>query len=117
MVNIAMNPSENSIGVLSFNEPPQTVPIQLKIFTPVGMAMSIVESPNAVWATGPRPVANMWCAHTPQPRNPIAMPEKMTTERPKSGLRENTGSVSETMPMPGRMRMYTSGWPNSQKRC
>jgi hypothetical protein len=31
-------------------------------------------------------------------------------------LRENTGRISETMPIPGRMRMYTSGCPNNQKR-
>ncbi len=61
------------------SDPPQTVPSQLKIFTPVGMAMSIVERLNAETATGPRPVANMWCAQTPQPRNPMAMPEKMMT--------------------------------------
>ena len=36
--------------------------------------MSIVDRPNADTATGPMPVANMWCAHTPQPRKPIAMP-------------------------------------------
>ena len=117
IVNIAMNPSAKSIGVFIRSDPPQTVPSQLKIFTPVGMAMSIVESPNAVVATGPRPVANMWCAHTPQPRKPMAMPEKITTDRPNSGLREKTGRISETMPMPGRIRMYTSGWPNNQKRC
>ena len=80
MVNIAMKPSAKSIGVFRRNDPPQTVPSQLKIFTPVGMAMSIVERPNADTATGPRPVANMWCAHTPQPRNPMAMPENTTTE-------------------------------------
>ena len=59
----------------------------------------------------------MWCAHTPQPMKPIAMPENTTTGYPNSGLRENTGRTSDTMPMPGRMRMYTSGWPNSQNRC
>ncbi len=32
-------------------------------------------------------------------------------------MRENTGRISDTMPMAGRMRMYTSGWPNSQNRC
>ena len=96
-VNIAMNPSENSIDVVNLIEPRHTVPSQLKIFTPVGIAMSIVDSANAEMATGPRPVA--------------------TTAYPNSGLRENTGSVSETMPMPGKIRMYTSGWPNSQKRC
>ena len=44
-----------------------------------GIAMSIVDKPNADTATGPRPEANMWCAHTPHPRNPIAMPENTTT--------------------------------------
>jgi hypothetical protein len=32
-------------------------------------------------------------------------------------LRENTGRISDTMPIAGRMRMYTSGWPNSQNMC
>ena len=55
--------------------PPCSVAIQLKIFTPVGIAMMAVETPNAVFATGPNPAANMWWAHTPKPMNPIAMPE------------------------------------------
>ena len=75
-----MKPSANSIGVRSRTAPPHTVASQLKIFTPVGMAMSIVDRPNAETATGPRPEANMWCAHTPQPRKPIAMPENTTIE-------------------------------------
>ena len=80
IVNCAMKPRQNSIGVASRTDPPQTVASQLKIFTPVGTAMSIVERPNAETATGPMPVANMWCAQTPQPRKPIAMPENTTTE-------------------------------------
>ena len=70
IVNIAMNPSANSIGVVNRMAPPHIVPSQLKIFTPVGTAMSIVERPNAEFATGPSPMANMWCAHTPQPDEP-----------------------------------------------
>ena len=54
------------------------MPIQLKIFTPVGTAMNIVEMPNAEFAIGPRPTANMWCAHTPQPMNPMAIPQNTT---------------------------------------
>ncbi len=50
------------------------MPIQLKIFTPVGTAMSIVDTENAETATGPRPTANMWWTHTPQPMKPMAMP-------------------------------------------
>ena len=65
---------------MSLTAPPYTVPNQLKIFTPVGIAMSIVDNPNAEIATGPSPVANMWCAHTPQPMKPMAMPENTTTE-------------------------------------
>ncbi len=40
--------------------------------------MIAVEIPNAVLATGPSPTANMWCAHTPNPMKPIAMPLKTT---------------------------------------
>ena len=41
--------------------------------------IAFLKSPKAEIATGPRPVANMWCAHTPHPRNPIAIPENTTT--------------------------------------
>ncbi len=74
-----MKPSANNIAVLRRTAPLYTVASQLKIFTPVGTAMTIVDRPNAEIATGPSPVANMWWAHTPQPMKPIAMPEKTTT--------------------------------------
>ena len=74
-----MKPSAKSIAVLSLTAPRHTVASQLKIFTPVGTAMIIVESANAEIATGPRPVANMWWAQTPQPMKPIAIPENTTT--------------------------------------
>ena len=60
MMNIAMKPSAKYIGVFIWIEPPHMVPIQLKIFTPVGMAISIVASENTESAIGPMPVANMW---------------------------------------------------------
>ena len=44
MMNMAMKPSAKSIGVVNWSDPPHIVPIQLKIFTPVGMAISIVDS-------------------------------------------------------------------------
>ena len=59
MMNIAMKPSANSIGVLNSIFPPHTVPIQLKIFTPVGIAIIIVASEKNASAKGPIPVANM----------------------------------------------------------
>ncbi len=51
------------------------MPIQLKIFTPVGMAMSIVASENTESAIGPMPVENMWWLHTPKPRKAMKQPE------------------------------------------
>ena len=41
-VNRKMNPIAHSIGVLNSIEPPHMVAIQLKIFTPVGTAITIV---------------------------------------------------------------------------
>ena len=75
MVNIATRPIENSIGVVNCSLPPHMVAIQLRIFTPVGTAMNIVDSENAATEIGPMPEANMWWAHTPQPMKPMAMPE------------------------------------------
>ena len=43
-------------------EPRHIVPIQLKIFTPVGIAMSIVMSAKNGSST--EPVTYMWWAHT-----------------------------------------------------
>ena len=71
-------PIAKSIAEVKRRSPRYIVPIQLKIFTPVGIAMIAVETPKAVFATGPRPAANMWCAHTPNPMNPIAIPENTT---------------------------------------
>ena len=56
--------------------PPHMVAIQFRIFTPVGTAMNIVESVNAPTEIGPMPDTNMWCAQTPQPMKPMAIPEK-----------------------------------------
>ncbi len=59
MMNIATKPSAKYSGVLNWSEPPQMVPIQLKIFTPVGTAISMVEIAKNESAIGPMPVANM----------------------------------------------------------
>ena len=74
IVNMATKPIANNIGVLRRIEPPQPVPSQLKIFTPVGTAIRIVEMPKAELATVPRPVVYMWCTQTPQLMKPMATP-------------------------------------------
>src|SRR5438045_444697 len=83
---MATKPMAKSMGVASLSEPPHMVPIQLKIFTPVGTAMNMVDIEKADTATGPSPTANMWWTHTPQPMNPMAMPEKTMTGYPNSGF-------------------------------
>ena len=66
----------NIIGVLRLIEPPHIVAIQLKIFTPVGTPIRIVDMPNAEFATVPSPVVYMWCTQTPQLMNPMAIPRE-----------------------------------------
>ncbi len=72
MVNWETSPIANSIGVENFSEPLYIVPIQLKIFTPVGIAISIVLPEKMAFAVGPSPVVNMWWTQTLKPRTAIA---------------------------------------------
>ena len=71
-VKVPMNPAANFIAVVKRIDPPHMVPIQLKIFTPVGTPIRKLPVAKAVLAMSPIPVANMWCAHTVNPRNPMA---------------------------------------------
>ena len=72
MTNCETSPTAKSIGVVKFNDPPHIVAVQLRIFTPVGMAISIVAAEKAAIGVGPRPVVNMWWTQTPKPRKAMA---------------------------------------------
>ena len=78
MINMNMNPSAKSIGVVNLIDPPHMVAIQLKIFTPVGMAISMVVMVKTELAMLPSPTVNMWWLQTPHPMNPMTIPEKIT---------------------------------------
>ena len=65
-------PIAPSIAVVKRIEPPHMGPSQLKIFTPVGIAMIIVLATKNESAIGPSPTVNLWWLHTPQPMNPIS---------------------------------------------
>jgi lactoylglutathione lyase len=78
IMNIQIKPRANIIGVRVEIWPPQRVPTQLKIFTPVGTAIAMVAREKAAVAMVPRPVVNMWWDHTPKPRKPITAPENTT---------------------------------------
>src|SRR2546423_13147033 len=108
MVNIATSPIANFIATVNVRHPPYIVATQLRIFTPVGTAMNIVDTENAATEIGPTPEANKWWAHTPQPMKPMAMPETTMNGEPKIGLSEKTGVISQTIPKEGTIRKYTS---------
>ena len=59
---VMRNPSDHTIGVSKVTDPCHIVNVQLKIFTPVGTAMSMVISAKNGSST--EPVTYMWCAHT-----------------------------------------------------
>ena len=59
---VTRNPRVHSIGVSKLTDPRHIVPIQLKNFTPVGTAMSIVMNEKNGRLTAP--VTYMWWAHT-----------------------------------------------------
>ena len=72
--NVTRKPIDHSIGVSKVSDPRHIVPIQLKNFTPVGTAMSIVmkaKNGSATW-----PVTYMWCAQTETDRPAIEMVAK-----------------------------------------
>ena len=64
MVNRMTKATENSIGASKVNEPLNIVATQLKTFTPVGTAMSMVAYMKNSWPTMGIPTVNMWCAQT-----------------------------------------------------
>ncbi len=78
------------------------------------MRLTAENSPKP--STG-RPVANMWWTHTPKLMKPMASSARTIQRYPASGRREKTGITVDTIPVAGTNRMYTSGWPQNQKRC
>ena len=59
-----MKPSAKSSGVSNEMLPRQSVASQLKIFTPVGMAMIIELIMKKTFSPVGMPTVNMWCAQT-----------------------------------------------------
>src|ERR1700733_197989 len=89
--------SANNIGGSNVSEPLNMVVVQLNTFTPVGIAMSMVESMKNSSAASGIPTVNMWCAQTMNDRNAIEAVAYTMASYPNSGLRENVGMISETM--------------------
>jgi hypothetical protein len=75
IVNTERKPSAYSIAVSKWRFPRQSVASQLKIFTPVGTAITIDETMKNAFRNAGIPTVNMWCAHTSSEKKPIATVE------------------------------------------
>ncbi len=67
MMNIETNDRANSMGVVNWTLPPQTVPSQLKVLMALGSAIIIVETMKVMPRAGFMPETNMWWPHTMKP--------------------------------------------------
>ena len=47
----------------------------------------------------------------------IIAPARTTAGYPNNGFLEKAGRISETIPMAGNIKIYTSGCPKTQNRC
>src|SRR6266481_9892911 len=109
MTNMETNARAKHIGVLNRIDPPQTVPIQLKVLIAEGTAITMVEKEKVADSKRFIPLTNMWWPQTMKPSPPMAISAKTIALYPKIGLREKTAMTSETKPIAGRIKMYTSG--------
>jgi hypothetical protein len=71
IVNNNKNPIAKKNGVFQRRIPPHMVAIQLNIFIPVGMPMTIVAAIKYARVSTSSPTVYIWCAHTINPNTPI----------------------------------------------
>src|SRR6201996_9847146 len=117
MVKRMMKEAKNRKAVVKTGLPVQMVASHANTPTALGNAMMMEAAEKKDRDMPGRPVANMWCTHTPKPSTMVATVASATTLYPTSGRRQKTGKPSDTMPTPGRTMAYTQGWPNIQNRC
>ena len=63
------------------------------------------------------PTVYMWCAHTIKPNTPIDNIAYTIPKYPKIGFLDALTTMWLIIPKPGKIRIYTSGWPKNQNRC
>ena len=78
MTNSTMKPAKNRNGVRNTGRPVAMVASQANTATALGMAMTIEAALKKESASVGRPVANMWCSHTPKPRIMVGTVESAT---------------------------------------
>src|SRR5690554_5639229 len=100
---------ENNMAVFICRLPFQIVVVQLKAFTADGIAINKVVNVNTDPKNGFIPDTNMWCPHTKVDRNAIASKDPIIARYPKIGFLELAARISDTIPIAGKITIYTSG--------
>src|SRR5665213_3543652 len=103
MRNVNKKPRDINMAVENQSSPRHIVPIQLKIFMPVGTAIKRLMIEKKGRST--TPVVNMWCAHTPKGRRPNESVGEDHALEPEAGFLEKTAMISVAMPKNGRARI------------
>src|SRR5256885_16449254 len=106
MVNRNRNASANSIGGSNDSEPFHMVAVQLNTFTPVGTAISMVDSMKNSCAASGMPTVNMRSAQTMKDSNAIEATAHTIAPQPNRGFLEKVGMTSDTMPNAGTPRSH-----------
>src|SRR5271169_4237166 len=96
---------------------PYKLPSQIKVMIVAGMVIVSVGKENSSDENGFIPLTNMWWPHTSQLRKPMDIIEYRRTLALSIGLRILVTRTCVTIPMAGRMAMYTSGCPKNQNMC
>src|SRR5438477_10745583 len=108
-MNKLTKPIEKSVAGVKRIFPRHNVVSQLKTLMADGTAISNVNKTKIDPRKGFNPVTNIWCAQTRKARIVMANNEPTIAIYPNMGFREFTASTSETIPMEGKMIIYTSG--------
>src|SRR5439155_26986029 len=94
-VNMKMNPMANSIGVSKVIDPFHIVATQLKTFTAVGTAISIVTYMKKTCPAAGMPTVNMWCAQSRKGRIAIEAVAYTMDAYANSGLAVSEGVIGD----------------------
>src|SRR5207253_6169402 len=102
---VTMKPIDHSIAEVKTIRPPYMVNSQLKTFTPVGTAMTMVAMPNTALTSAPAPMVKKWCSQTVKDSTVIATVAYTMEVYPNSFLLAKVAVTSENTPNAGRIRI------------
>src|SRR4051794_23804964 len=111
-----MKPPMKSSGALNCGVPRLTVNNQAKIWMVDGITTIIEAAAKNTSVVVDMPVANMWCAHTPNPMNATRSSAIATGGNANTGRRANVGMIDVGTRNGGGTMMETPGGPKTQNR-